>query len=186
MLGDDIAIHGGSSHSPNAEVLLLAGLVVGLVTLYGSVGILGIGNAARVQFFHPQRSHRQSMMGIAAWGCVRHGCRRVLDRRKWGVALAIEWFWRCLGHLSCYLCCGNEHMIGHEIETYQCQCWLPRKSTACHHEGMVLGCGGCPHCFWGQWVRKINLVPIGVGVDAIATWSSSFGGGQSRDLQFPA
>ena len=72
MLGDDIATSMGVPRARfNAEVLLLAGLVVGLVTsLCGPLAFLGLATPHVYRFFHPQRSHRQSMMGIAAWGCV--------------------------------------------------------------------------------------------------------------------
>jgi len=72
MLGDDVAKSMGVPITRfNAEVLLLAGLVVGLVTsLCGPLAFLGLATPHVYRFFHPERSHRQSILGVAAWGCV--------------------------------------------------------------------------------------------------------------------
>ena len=58
-----------------------------------SVGVPGIGNAARVQVFSSSTQSSSVDDGHRGMGlCSRHGCRwrGALDRRKWGVALAIE------------------------------------------------------------------------------------------------
>ena len=71
-VGDDVAKSMGVPITRfNAEVLLLAGLVVGLVTsLCGPLAFLGLATPHVYRFFHPERSHRQSILGVAAWGCV--------------------------------------------------------------------------------------------------------------------
>ncbi|MDG1675276.1 MAG: iron ABC transporter permease [Flavobacteriales bacterium] len=72
MLGEDLAQTMGVSPSQlHREILLLTGLVLGWVTsVCGPLAFLGLAVPHVYRFFHVQRSHRDAIVGVAAWGVV--------------------------------------------------------------------------------------------------------------------
>jgi iron complex transport system permease protein len=72
LLGEELAQTMGVSRTQmNREILLLTGLVLGWVTsVCGPLAFLGLAVPHVYKFFHVERSHRDSVMGVAAWGVV--------------------------------------------------------------------------------------------------------------------